>query len=165
MFEVFNKYLSKDKVFIDIGKWIIPTSLYASRKSKRVFGIEYGYNSGDSGGGANTAIMKDNCSNYTHIPLLLSPLSQSSHSLLETLETILKDGSAALAASFIRVDIQGKEEDILSDLYDIHIKYKTTLFINFSYSKWNNKDIDRFSFLTLRATEIIRVYPSCYILF
>jgi hypothetical protein len=163
MFEVFNKYLSKDKVFIDIGKWIIPTSLYASRKSKRVFGIEYGYDSGDSEANATDAsIMKDNCSNYTLIP---SPLSQSSHSLLETLETILKDASHNSRGSFIRVDIQGKEEDILSDLYDIHIKYKTTLFINFNYMKWNNKDIDRFQFLTLRAKDIIKAYPSCYILF
>jgi hypothetical protein len=159
MFEVFNKYLTKDKVFIDIGKWIIPTSLYASRKSKRVFGIEYGYDSSDSD------IMKDNCSNYTLIPSQLSQLSQSSHSLLETLETLLKDGSSASAASFIRVDIQGKEEDILSDLYDIHIKYKATLFINFNYMKWNDKNIDRFQFLTLRAKDIIKAYPSCYILF
>jgi hypothetical protein len=162
MFEVFNKYLSKDKVFIDIGKRITPTSLYAARKSKRVFGIEYGYDNGGEANATDASIMKDNCSNYTLIP---SPLSPLSHSLLETLETILKDASHNSRGSFIRVDIQGKEEDILSDLYDIHIKYKTTLFINFSYSKWNNKDIDRFSFLTLRATEIIRVYPSCYILF
>jgi len=160
MFEVFDKYLTKDKVFIDIGKRITPTSLYASRKSKRVFGIEYGYDSSD--------IMKDNCSNYTLIP---SPLSHSPHSLLETLETILKDGTPASpvspvsSASLIRVDIKGKEEDILSDLYDIHIKYKATLFINFNYMKWNNKDIDRFQFLTLRAKDIIKAYPSCYILF
>jgi len=163
MFEVFDKYLTKDTVFIDIGKRITPTSLYAARKSKRVFGIEYGYDSDSDD--ANTAIaadasiMKDNCSNYTHIPLPLS------HSPLETLETILKDGSPVSPVSFIRVDIEGKEEDILSDLYDIHIKYKATLFINFNYMKWNNKDIDSFQFLTLRATEIIRVYPSCYILF
>jgi hypothetical protein len=157
MFEVFDKYLTKDKVFIDIGKRITPTSLYASRKSKQVYGIEYDGDSSDSGGEANAAIMKDNCSNYTLIP---SPLS-----LLETLETILKDGTLASAGSFIRVDIQGKEEDILSDLYDIHIKYKATLFINFNYMKWNNKNIDRFQFLTLRAKDIIKAYPSCYILF
>jgi hypothetical protein len=164
MFEVFDKYLTKDTVFVDIGKRITPTSLYAARKSKRVFGIEYGNDSSEANA-ASADIMKDNCSNYTHIA---SPLP---HSLLETLETILKDGSAALAASsassasFIRVDIDGKEEDILSDLYDIHIKYGAILFINFNYSKWNDKDIDRFPFLSLRATEIIRVYPSCYILF
>jgi len=155
MFEVFDKYLTKDTVFIDIGKRITPTSLYAARKSKRVFGIEYSGVSGDSDDSDDTDIMKDNCSNYTHIA--------PPHSLLDTLETILKDGTHN--ASFIRVDIDGKEEDILSDLYNIHIKYGTTLFINFNYSKWNDKDIDRFPFLSLRATEIIRVYPSCYILF
>jgi hypothetical protein len=103
--------------------------------------------------------MKDNCSNYTLIPSL------SSHLLLETLETILKDGSPVSPASLIKVDIEGKEEDILSELYDIHIKYGATLFINFNYNKWNDKNIDRFSFLSLRATEIIRTYASCYILF
>lgn len=148
MFEVFNKHLTKDKVFIDIGKWITPTSLYAARKSKQVYGIEYVIAEDTN------AIMKDNCANYTLIPSALP--------LLETLETILKDASSG---SLIRVDIDGKEEDMLSDLYDIHIKYGATLFINFNYNKWNDKDIDRFSFLSLRATEIIRTYPSCYILF
>jgi hypothetical protein len=159
MFEVFDMYLTKDTVFVDIGKRITPTSLYAARKSKRVFGIEYG-DSGEANATdtASASIMKDNCSNYTHIAPPHSLLS-----LLETLETILKDGSQA--GSFIRLDIDGKEEDILSDLYDIHIKYGTRLFINFNYSKWNDKDIDRFPFLSLRATEIIRTYPMCYILF
>ncbi len=156
MFEVFDKYLTKDKVFIDIGRWITPTSLYASRKSKWVYGIEYGDASCRE---ADASIMKDNCSNYTLIPSL------SSHLLLETLETILKDGSPVSPASLIKVDIEGKEEDILSELYDIHIKYGATLFINFNYNKWNDKNIDRFSFLSLRATEIIRTYASCYILF
>ena len=156
MFEVFDKYLTKDKVFIDIGMWITPTSLYAARKSKWVYGIEYGEASSSE---ADAAIMKDNCSNYT-------PLSQLSP--LDILETILKDASSASStspASLIKVDIEGKEEDILSDLYDIHIKYGATLFINFNYNKWNDKNIDRFPFLSLRATEIIRTYPSCYILF
>jgi hypothetical protein len=158
MFEVFDKYLTKDTIFIDIGKRITPTSLYAARKSKQVFGIEYSNDSEAEAVCATDAfIIKDNCSNYTHL---------LSHTSLETLETILKDASVASHnSSFIRVDIDGKEEDILSDLYDIHIKYGTRLFINFTYNKWDDKDIARFPFLSLRATEIIRTYPMCYILF
>ena len=39
-FKVFDKYLSKDKVFIDIGGWIATTSMYGSRKSKHIYVIE-----------------------------------------------------------------------------------------------------------------------------
>jgi hypothetical protein len=39
-FAVFDKYLSKDKIFIDIGGWIGTTSMYGSRKSKQVYSIE-----------------------------------------------------------------------------------------------------------------------------
>jgi hypothetical protein len=39
-FEVFDKYLSKDKIFIDIGGWIGTTAMYGSRKSKHVYSIE-----------------------------------------------------------------------------------------------------------------------------
>ena len=39
-FAVFDKYLKKDKVFIDIGAWIGTTSMYGSRKSKHVYSVE-----------------------------------------------------------------------------------------------------------------------------
>ena len=39
-FEVFDKYLSKDKIFIDIGGWIGTTTMYGSRKSKHVYSID-----------------------------------------------------------------------------------------------------------------------------
>jgi FkbM family methyltransferase len=39
-FEILDKFLNKDKIFIDIGAWIGPTSIYGSRKSKHVFSIE-----------------------------------------------------------------------------------------------------------------------------
>jgi len=39
-FEVFDKYLKKDKTFIDIGGWIGTTCIYGSRKSKHVYVVE-----------------------------------------------------------------------------------------------------------------------------
>jgi FkbM family methyltransferase len=39
-FEIFDKYLSKDKIFIDIGGWIGTTAMYGSRNSKHVYSIE-----------------------------------------------------------------------------------------------------------------------------
>ena len=161
MFEVFDRYLSKDKVFIDIGDWITPTSLYATRKSKYVYGIEYAAAS-DAASEADTSfasIMKDNCANNYKRTAVANNTN---------IETLIKDAIAspvATAISLIRIDIDGKEEDMLSDLYNIHIKYGATLFIKFNYSKWKDKNIERFQFLSLRATEIIRVYSSCYILF
>ena len=39
-FSQFDKLLSKDKIFIDIGGWIGTTCIYGSRKSKHVYTIE-----------------------------------------------------------------------------------------------------------------------------
>ena len=158
MFEVFDKYLSKDKVFIDIGDWITPTSLYATRKSKYVYGIEY--SDSEAADTSFTSIMKDNCANNYKRTAVANNTN---------IETLIKDAIAALVAastiSLIRLDIDGKEEDMLSDLYNIHIKYGATLFIKFNYSKWKDKNIDRFQFLSQKAKDIIKAYSSCYILF
>ena len=163
MFDVFDKYLSKDKVFIDIGNWITPTSLYATRKSKYVYGIEYSEAVASEAAAADTSfasIMKDNCANNYKRTAVANNTN---------IETLIKDAIAATVApltiSLIRLDIDGKEEDMLSDLYNIHIKYGATLFIKFNYSKWNDKNIDRFQFLTQKAKDIIKAYSSCYILF
>lgn len=170
MFEVFDKYLSKDKVFIDIGDWITPTSLYATRKSKYVYGIEYAAASDAASDAASEAadtsfasIMKDNCANNYKRTAVANNTN---------IEALIKDATIAATAtvapltiSLIRIDIDGKEEDMLSDLYNIHIKYGATLFIKFNYSKWNDKNIDRFQFLTQKAKDIIKAYSSCYILF
>ena len=169
MFDVFDRYLSKDKVFIDIGDWITPTSLYATRKSKYVYGIEYSEAAAASEDAAAAAadtsfasIMKDNCANnYKRVAVVAGALAD--------IETLIQDAAIAtvapLAISLIRIDIDGKEEDMLSDLYNIHIKYRATLFIKFNYSKWNDKNIGRFQFLTQKAKDIIKAYSSCYILF
>lgn len=163
MFGVFDKYLSKDKVFIDIGNWITPTSLYATRKSKYVYGIEYSDSEAASDSEADASyasIMKDNCANNYKRTAVAAVANNTN------IETLIKDAVAATAAiSLIRIDIDGKEEDMLSDLYNIHIKYGATLFIKFNYSKWKDKNIDRFQFLTQKAKDIIKAYSSCYILF
>ncbi len=39
-FNVLDKYLSPESVYCDIGSWIGPTAIYASRKSKKVFCFE-----------------------------------------------------------------------------------------------------------------------------
>ena len=39
-FQVLDKYLSKDKDYLDIGSWVGPTAIYASFLSRRVFAVE-----------------------------------------------------------------------------------------------------------------------------
>ena len=39
-FDCFDKFLDKNKTFLDIGSWIGPTVLYASGKSKQVYSVE-----------------------------------------------------------------------------------------------------------------------------
>ena len=39
-FDVFDKFLNKDKVFIDIGGWIGTTCLYGAKKSKHVYVVD-----------------------------------------------------------------------------------------------------------------------------
>lgn len=63
-FIVFDKYLDKNKIFIDIGAWIGTTALYGSRKSKYVYCIEADNKSFDD----LSENMKNNCEkNYTLI--------------------------------------------------------------------------------------------------
>lgn len=39
-FEIFDRYLDKNKIFIDIGAWIGTTTMYGSRNSKFVYSID-----------------------------------------------------------------------------------------------------------------------------
>ena len=42
-FDIFDRFLQKDKIFIDIGGWIGTTCIYSSRKSKYVYVVEADY--------------------------------------------------------------------------------------------------------------------------
>jgi FkbM family methyltransferase len=63
-FNVFDNFLDKNKIFIDIGSWIGTTSMYGSRKSKYVYAIE----ADNKAFNDLTFNMKTNCvNNYTLI--------------------------------------------------------------------------------------------------
>jgi len=167
-FEVFDKYLSKDKVFIDIGGRLAATSMYGSRKSKHIYSIE-AYNSVLNDMENN---MKVNCdNNYTIINKAIYNIDNKmvyfnknlrqiyledvviskEYYMVETitLETIIKNYEIDVAnISLIKVDIKGGEEYILNDLFDIYIKFGVPLCINFHYCMWNDKNLERFPFLS-----------------
>lgn len=67
--------------------------------------------------------------------------------------------------SLIKVDIGSGEEYILKDLHNLHSVNKVPLYVNFHYDEWNDKNLDRFEFLTQRQKDLIRNYPLCSILF
>ena len=67
--------------------------------------------------------------------------------------------------SLIKVDIEGGEENILDDLLDLNIKYNISLYISFHYSWWKDKNLDRFSYLSLDNKNLIMEYPFISILF
>lgn len=131
MFEVFDRYLSKDKVFIDIGTWITPTAMYGSRKSKHIYAITTDAEIAEFA----TKDMKANCANNYTILTFLDYATTN-------LETLLAD------ASLINVDIGGEEENRLDKLYDIHVRHGIPLYICFHYHAWKDKNLDRFHYLT-----------------
>jgi len=192
-FHVFDRYLSQDKVFIDIGAWIGTTAMYGERKSKHVYCIE-----ADNISLHDLSLnLKTNCTNYTvidkaiynvdskvkfgkNIHLGNSKMNDStSHIYTDdtvsddyyikdtiTIHNIIKTYKINIhEISLIKVDIEGGEEHILHDLFDLRIKYDVPLYISFHYSWWNDKNLDRFSFLTCDNKNQIITYPFTSILF
>ncbi len=194
-FKVFDKYLSKDKVFIDIGGWIATTSMYGSRKSKHVYTIE-----ADNLAFNDMATnLKANCeNNYTLINKAIynidnekinfgknfnyatsrindsmsqtcpKDVNSNEYYVVETitLDTIIKNYDIDVAdISLIKVDIEGGEENILDELFDMRIKHEVPLYISFHYCWWNDKNLDRFSFLSEQNKKDIIANPFVSILF
>jgi len=194
-FSVFDKCLRNDKICIDIGAWIGTTGMYMSRKSKHVYCVEADLmsftdlsinlknNCKDNYTLLNKAIF-----NIDNIELKFGknkflPASKLNDSTSQiyypndegsdlyqvktiTVEKILKDNNISPnEISLIKVDIEGGEENILNDLFDIHLKYKAPLYISFHYTWWKSQDLNRFPFLTQTQKIEIVTYPFTSILF
>jgi FkbM family methyltransferase len=194
-FEIFDKYLSQDKIFIDIGGWIGATTMYGSRKSKHVYSIEADFEAFHD----MEMNLKNNCSNnYTllnkaifnidnykvrfgkNIYMKNSKMNDSTSQIYNeniitsdsylietiTLKNLIQNYQIPpFEISLIKVDIQGGEEYILNDLFDIHLNYGVPLYISFHYSWWKDKNIDRFHFLSSYIKKSITMDPFISILF
>jgi hypothetical protein len=55
--------------------------------------------------------------------------------------------------SLISVDLRGEEEKILNDLYNLHCKYNVPLLICVYYNVWEDKNLDRFPYLSENSRE------------
>ena len=147
-FTIFDNYLKKNKVFIDIGSF--KTTMYGSRKSKHVYSIET-----DTQLFAEMQInLQTNCiQNYTLIHEIVG------------LESIIQNYQIEPnTIGLIKVDIQGREENILNDLIYIQKTYNSPLYICFDYNSWVDNDLDRFN-LSLENKNKIVADPFISILF
>jgi len=169
MFEIFDKYLDSNKIFIDIGGWIGGTTMYGCRKAKHVYSFEADKNSFDE----ICINLKTNCSNnYTLANKIIGNCNLQSQpyenklltindSINEceiiTLKNIIKNYQInPKEVGIIKVDITGREESILFDLNDINKEYNVPFYVKFYYDLWCDKNLDRFNFLTCeQKSEII----------
>lgn len=194
-FDIFDKALDINKIFIDIGAWIGTTCMYASRKSKHIYCIEADKNSFDD----MSLNLKENCSNnYTLINKAIyniddievkfgknkflnnSKMNDSTSQIYSdnevsneyylintiTINKLLKVNNIDTSEiSLIKVDIEGGEEYILNDLFSLHKNHNVPLYISFHYSWWNNKNLNRFDFLTQTQKSLIISNPFVSIFF
>jgi FkbM family methyltransferase len=180
-FKVFKALSNKDKIAIDIGAWIGLTPIWLCKNFKHVICIEADKESIKS---LEINLKSSDCTNYEIInkaiysdnrriyfgpnkfkhdsklndsmcQIKYSPNSSVDYEIETiTVNDILKNIDAS-TIGLIKVDIEGGEEYILSDLLNISKKYNITLYISFHLSWWNNIDISRFA---LQLSEF-----DCYI--
>ena len=83
-----------------------------------------------------------------------------------TLDKIIKEYNInPIEIGLVKVDIEGGEENILHDLFFVYKAHKIPMYISFHYNWWNDKNLDRFDFLTDENKRRIVADPFCSILF
>ena len=186
-FSVFDKYLDKNKIFIDIGGWIGTTCIYGARLSKRVITVEADRiitkyldrnckNNARNIECVNRAIYHTNgikvCFDKNKF-LPNSKLGDSTSQIINetdtedintidtiNIKTLIKEYDVdPKEISLIKVDIEGGEEDILEDLYLLSKTHGIFLYVSFHYSWWKDKNIDRFDFLSKEHISIVKQNP------
>jgi len=170
-FDVLDAFLTKESIFIDIGAWVGPITMYASRKSKEVYSVE-----ADS---RSMCFLQKNCRNncedninFIHKAIYSksnenvlfgknsflpgSTLNDSTSQILSGIEGA--EGYSITTISFpelirrinpkdislIKVDIEGGEENILDDLFSFYDTHSVPMYISFHVDWWKNKDLTRF---------------------
>jgi hypothetical protein len=155
-FQLLDKYLNKDKIFIEMGSSNGAISMYASRKSKHIYSIESDTKSFDD----LKINMENNCEkNYTLI-------NRSFHNETNGFQRFMESNNIVPnEIALINVNIEGGEEIILNDLYEFHTKYNVSFYVKFHLSSWIDKNIDRFEFLTESQKDVINKNEFADILF
>ena len=191
-FEVFDKFLDMTKVFIDIGAWVGTTCIYASRKSKHIYAVDadiesykflenncenncnnytiinkamYGVDNIDITFGKNQHL-QDSKLNDSTSQICIDNIDNCYYIKTIRVQTLIETYNIKYnEISLIKVDIEGGEEYILNDLYDIYSTYNIPMYISFHYSWWKDRNLNRFSFLTEEQKSTIIREPFISLLF
>ena len=170
-FEIFNKFKDNNKVAIDIGGWIGPTTIYLSKIFKEVITIEADniafkslsknvkdnfcdnvtlYNKAFYNSKTNNVLFGVNSFNCqsTFGSSTSQTKTQSDNNtdyLIETINIfdIIKEVDPN-NIGLIKIDIEGGDEDVFEELILVGSKYGWKIWISFHYGWWKNKDITRF---------------------
>ena len=166
-FDIFDSFLSPDRICIDIGAWVGTTSMYAARKSKKVISVE--------ADGVSMPFLKENCKNNcnNNVHFVHKAVYSKSDQMINFGKNVflnnskLNDSTSQIGGadgysiktisfpdlvseidpneiSLIKVDIEGGEENILDDLFEFYSKYSVPMYISFHVDWWKNKDLTRF---------------------
>lgn len=182
--QIMDKYLDKEKIFIDIGAWMGYLTLYGSRYSKKVYSIEANKHLNyilDEHQYMNSLNIIPINKVFYHINgeqvLFGSGIHESSQNKYGKFCSVNIDGIKDESSynietinlnyliesekidpnmvSLIKVNICGGEEDIFNNLYDFSSNYHVPILITFYYSWWKNKDLDRFPFLENKLKNLV----------
>lgn len=190
-FQVFDRFLSPDKPFLDIGAWIGTTCIYGMRKSSRVVCVEVDpvsikklrHHITLNGCGTpveviEKAIYKESGVEVVFGPNAYSPSSQWNDSTSQIQKGTARKDDICVSTiclddiireyqledtSLIKVDIEGGEEFIMDDL----ARYigKIPIYLSFHHSWWTDRDLTRFPFLTEAHRQQVQSNPFTSILF
>lgn len=173
-FEIFNKFKDNNKVAIDIGGWIGPTTIYLSKIFKEVITIEADniafeslsknvkdnfcdnvtlYNKAFHNSKTNNVLFGVNSFKFepTFGSSTCQTKTQSDNNtdyLIETINIfdIIKDFDPN-NIGLIRVDIEGGDEDVFEELVLVGSKYGWKIWISFHYGWWKDKNVNKFEHL------------------
>jgi hypothetical protein len=136
-YSIFDTYLNKNKIMINIGSEIGLEGMYASRKSQQVYCLETNIELLD--------FIKKNFQNNC----------ENNFTFLNKIDDINNTNINMANVSLINVSLNGKEEFFIRYLYDIHKTYNIPLYINLNFILWSDKNLDRFDFLTQQQKNVI----------
>ena len=152
-FRIYDSLSSKNKDILDIGYNIGLTSTYLGRISRNVKSINLNSNNLEKTIVKN--IITDNCSNVT-----IYDGDFGEDITFEGLNNFLINNNINNynEFSFININLNGFEENMMQDLYEFQKKISIPILINIQFTRWKDQSFSRFSFLE-ENIKIVDDYP------
>ena len=163
-FKIFQRCANRDKIALDIGAWMGSTTIALSQYFKKVYSLEPDFLALDP---LRNNIKTNGCNNVEVIPHALyskktklnfgsndgmgASTSQINSPLLSStiVETttfdILSDIIPFDEVGFVKVDIEGAEEYIIDDLFNLAVKYKWDVLLELHPKVLPNSYLERFN--------------------